>query len=267
MTLRRTILFATAGLVATGALAAGLDDYVVVTYNSQGDKWGTDISTLMLVDHYEVVAVQEAGPKPDDKKWGAPTIEHEEKCQDSSGHTETFQVLHYAWNNGKKPAYVFFLNSDTIGNRVNAAFAVDARISPIAATIVCPQKDNTTKGTLGRPILGITMPNGAMYFTMHAGSYGKNQYNDADNIVTAVSDLLKDKSTCWAILGDFNRDPKKLKGVNVDQLVNTGKATSMSGSELDYMVVRSKACKGVFFAERLNGKGSDHAPVGFMTKK
>lgn len=267
MTLRRAILFATVGLVTTGALAAGLDDYVMVTYNTQGTKWGTDISSLMLKDAYQVVAVQEAGPKPD--MWGTGKVVNTEKCTDSSGHTETFQVLQYAWNNGKKPAAVFFLNSDTIGHRVNAAFAVDATISPTSATIICPQQDNTKKGTPGRPILGITMPNHAMYFTMHAGSYGNNQYNDADNIVSAVTNLLKDKSTCWAILGDFNREPEQLKNVTKDQRVNTGQPTHMGDTprELDYMIVRSQQCRGDLLAERLNGKGSDHIPVGFKTKK
>ncbi len=90
------------------------------------------------------------------------------------------------------------------------------------------------------------MPNHAMYFTMHAGSYGNNQYNDADNIVSAVTKLLKDKSTCWAILGDFNREPEQLKNVTKDQRVNTGQPTHMGDTprELDYMVVRSLAMQG-----------------------
>jgi hypothetical protein len=262
MTPRRTLIVATVGLAATGALAAGLQDYSAVTYNSQGAKWSDVVS---LVPNYDVVAVQEAGAQPN--MWGKATSVAKKQCNDESGHTTHLEVFEYHWSydTGGKTAYVYFLESDAFGSRVNVAFIVKQKSS--STTILCPARDNTKKGVTGRPILGITMPNGTTYYTMHAGSYGDNHYNDADNIVKEVTDSAS-TSGCWAILGDFNRDPKKLN-VSSDRLVNSGMATHMgdAGGELDYMVVPNKKCKGDLSAAVLNGKGSDHAPVAFKGTK
>jgi hypothetical protein len=264
-TLRRFALVVAVGLIGSGALAATLDGYTALTYNSQGDKWGTDM--LPLSKKYQIVAVQEVGNRPD-KVLGTPKEGPKVSCSDALGTTD-YQVLEYTWKNQRDNthSYVYFLDSHR--QRVNTAFVLQDQLKDFEknTTIVCPQPDNTRNEKVGRPILGITMPNGALYFTMHAGSYGNNKYNDADNILNAVSGLFKkNDKKCWAILGDFNREPTQLTHVSKDQWVNSNEPTtpfSDAPRELDYMIARDKDCKGALVASIVGGRSADHAPVEF----
>jgi len=275
ITLRQALLAGAVGLVASGALAAGLDHYSVATYNSQGDKWATDIA--ILAKKYEVLAIQEVGNEP--KVWGNGKQLKKVYCADQSNRLVSFEVKAFTWDRQRAGAsYVYFLGSNR--ERVNAAFVLQKPLNDPAndVAIVCPQPDNTRKEKVGRPILGIKMPEGQMYFTMHAGSYGDNLYNDADNIVEAVSGLdvfQKDTSLCWAILGDFNREPDGFSNEvkNAYPRVNPGQPTHMSGKkgekdrELDFMIVRDKKCEGDLVASVPNGYSSDHLPVEFKAGK
>jgi endonuclease/exonuclease/phosphatase family metal-dependent hydrolase len=262
MVFARIALLAAVALGATGAVAAGLGDYTAVTYNTQGAKW-TDV--VRLVPAYDIIALQEAGAHPD--MWGKPTTVDSQNCTVGPSQVATFEVLEYTWKygTGDKSAYVYYLESDAFGHRVNAAFVTKSKASK--ALVFCPQRDNTSAGTYGRPLLGIILPDNLLYFTTHAGSYGNNQYNDADNIVSAVNLAEAKIDVCWAILGDFNRDPAKLTVPQGARIIRSGKATQQKGGELDYMVAREKNCSEKMAAAVLNGMSSDHFPVAFHAEK
>jgi hypothetical protein len=261
-TLRRTVLIAAVGLVGSGALATGLDSSL--TYNSRGAKW-SDIQPLL--HNHEVIAIQEAGPKPE--QFSNATIAYTQKCRDDLGKDQDYNVIEYTWNYQTSGGlgFVYYLESDFLGKRVNAAIVIKDRA--IKAGIICPQPDNTKKAATVRPILYVQTAKNKIYYTMHGGSYGDNTYNDADSIVKAVNNQFKkNDGMCWAILGDFNRDPNKLQLPSQDNvIVKTGKATHEKGGELDYMVVRDKDCRGDLNAILETGKSSDHWPVSFLTKR
>jgi len=274
MSRRRAVTLAAMLLGTSVALAGGIEDYSAVTYNMQGSRtnakdgarWTTDVTPLVN-DGYDIIAVQEAGQPGG--AFGNPEEIASRQCDDGA----TYKVTKYDWKSGQHQRHVYFLQNS---QQMNVAFiskeaALPGKMrSDRGIAIICPQHDNTTRMETVRPILGIRMPNGSVFWTMHAGSYGKNHYNDADNIVSAVAKNGGD----WAILGDFNRDPvqwkKYLEANNALTFgfVHSGKATHISKSELDFMVVPGSGISSNYKAEVANGKGSDHFPVRFgLTKK
>ena len=119
-----------------------------------------------VVDHYEVVAVQEAGPKPDDKRWGAPTIEHEEKCQDLStgqhGDLPGSPLRMEQWKEASLrllPEFRYHWEQGQCRLCRGRTYISHSRYDCL------PPERQHNEGDTRPMILGITMPNGAMYFT------------------------------------------------------------------------------------------------------
>jgi hypothetical protein len=76
---------------------------------------------------------------------------------------------------------------------------------------------------------------------------------------------MRRKDACWALLGDFNREPELLRQLPKDtQTLNSAQATHQGGGELDYMVALNKnGCSDNISATVLPGMSSDHLPVKF----
>lgn len=264
----------------TPTAAGTIADYKAVTWNLQGAGQKFNDSVIPLLKDFDLVAIQEAGPEPSTEankldQIQVQTFSYEQPDKSRVDVKVKVYEWKYAGTSRGNPAYIYHMTTDDGGNRVNLATVLKQKAKSIK--FMAPQPDNTYRNELGRPFFAVEMANGSLFFNMHAGSYGNNQYNDADNIVAAVAKDFVGKN--WAILGDFNREPhlvvipasaekkvsgKATTGFSAATNRSTGK-TKSDPRELDWMVA-SKGSDPRYKAELFKGGDADHAAVAFWKK-
>lgn len=174
-------------------------EYRSATWNMQGysaDKWRNGVAHLAANNH--VVCLQEVGQ-------GVPSSANfvrEHNTEDQFG--VPYSVNEYNWNIGtsQRPLIytIFFFNVERL--RVNLAVVV-ANDRDFIDRIPLIIADGIDSGI--RPGLGIRLlnTNGAVtFFSFHAIS------NGGVNSPRMIREISRHTSTPFAVLGDFNRDPR-----------------------------------------------------------
>jgi Endonuclease/Exonuclease/phosphatase family len=192
-----TAMLTTASVVSGSQSAQAAVDKTIVGWNLQGashsteNKWNTGVANLM-VGGVDIVALQEAGAVPK----AARLIQ--------SHAVGTFTVQEYQWGGTRsRPAYwIYWLQTDPNGNRVNLALVTRRRADDIF--IGTPN--------VGRPTLGIAYDDDrTIYTTVHAlANGGTNADATWDEINTNVPGQVRRFGYERVAVGDWNRDPSTL---------------------------------------------------------
>lgn len=255
-------------LNTTGATAAGIADYCSVTINLQGStlaatagsKWDTVLDPL--AKRYDVVAVQEAGPPHPPPPLTGVTKLGQQICQREND-TVTYDITEYKRPIGSNDGVFVYFADGKMKNERRLTLAIISKQQAKHVVFFCPVVNDNNQKLAKRPIFGIITQDDEVFMTLHAGAHGKNE---ADSIIRAVD--LAYPHDKWAILGDFNRDPGKIKSTNDvrARIVASGQATHDRGKELDYMIVRELGNYQNLKAEILGGTLSDHYQVAIGVK-
>ncbi|MFF0204433.1 fibronectin type III domain-containing protein [Streptomyces sp. NPDC005017] len=237
----------------------------LATWNMQGatngrdSKWTAGVTQLVrgstdrAVLPSNIVALQEAGSSP------PPTVQN--GVPEVRARSGNLTVTESLWQPGSTDEYryVYFMETDPTGHRVNLAMVTDRVAEEVV--IIPPGLSNGES----RESFGVRFGT-TWFFTLHALS---GSGNDGPGLLRNIAAAAGGNS--WVALGDFNRDPVRLyrdmpldgNGNRIGVVTNTGQATYQGSSELDYMVT-SGDLVGVLAPNRLrNPGGSDHTPVQF----
>ncbi|WP_165984337.1 GDSL-type esterase/lipase family protein [Streptomyces sp. YIM 98790] len=238
--------------------AANPTSHYVGTWNLQGsnhsseNKWNEGVATLMTA--YRLVALQEAGTVPSSARRNntfAVTV--------PGGRQWTVEEYLWQGTQTRPGLYVYWLQTDPAGNRVNLALVSASRADHV----------EVVEGPY-RPALGIRI--GADYYFSVHGSAG-NGGGDVSRLLQNIDDAVtlaedEDDDFTWVALGDFNREPDSLREALPDDLglvvcdpaAPTHPATNPQ-KRLDYMVrsTDSLALTGHVLALHM----SDHLPVRY----
>ncbi|MBO0820860.1 MAG: hypothetical protein J2P26_08440, partial [Nocardiopsaceae bacterium] len=241
-------LIVLAGLVALpGTAHAAADSHQLATWNMQRgsttERWQ---SLESLTSRFDTVALQEVPNAPPD---GAVR----QRNVGPNGSIES-----YTWTLGGShrgvTRYLYILRQPS----QNLGFITSWR----------PSQFRVIPGTY-RDALAITDDRErAMFASVHARS-GTGD-DGIDLIGRTELQAYAGSYTTFAVLGDFNLDPRIL-GMNLRSVLgtrelhiyNSGQATQFNGGELDYMV--SNLDTDRWQATAQNGIGSDHIPVAFSS--
>lgn len=242
---RRTSAAAAAALLATATVAvlpgtahAAADGRKPVTWNVQGSaaRWAA-VGKLSATRH--VVALQEVSATP------PAGVEREQKLGPN--------LSGWKWKVGTSTRnYTRYLYILRLPSK-NLAIVTDW--APAANGIV------EVPGPY-RPLLCVKDAiNSALFCSVHASASGGG---DAVKLVKNAADYAaQNKMKSWAVLGDFNRNPAKLRSdpklPTGAKLYAPGQATQRSGGTLDYLVSNLTTTK--WKAKVLVNKDSDHWPV------
>lgn len=241
-------------LVTLGApqrASAAVTDYRPATYNMQGGdgKWTADI--VQIINHgYNVIALQEAGPRPP----GSARLEWTSPYLTGNDQWNGWRVQEWLWRPQGQAAdwHIYFVRTDFGGNRVN--LAILTRYDANQVHIARPAFYGNNGLPTSRPALGITIGN-TLFYTVHALATGGN---DGAQLVRNIAGQAG--SRIWAAMGDFNRDPSTLQIERGMHKYVTNEPTQQSGGELDYMVTNQRIPG---YGAAAIGYGSDHYAVMF----
>ncbi|MFC0843694.1 ricin-type beta-trefoil lectin domain protein [Streptomyces noboritoensis] len=264
---------------------AAVNGFKPLTWNMQGggggdqSKW-TGVAALSAGgpgrQRHTVIALQEAGPRTSlpagaratGRTWTGPVVPA--ASQDPNRPLPagtTYTVTEYQWQVGSGsrgvPAYLYFMQTDfSAGSRVNLAMVTHAEA--VNVHFVAPQNDNRGRQAR-RPSFGVQVDAQTVFWDVHAGSYGPNGYNDADNLLAAIAATTRAAGLAeWSALGDFNRNPTMLRALPAGTVAYRSNAgTQQGGGELDYMVSNGANLNG-WSGRALGGGLSDHFPVEFF---
>ncbi|PKV82580.1 ricin-type beta-trefoil lectin domain protein [Streptomyces sp. TLI_146] len=269
---------------------AAVSSFTPLTWNMQGggggdqSKW-TSVGALSAGGpgrrKHTVIALQEAGPSTSlpsgatatGRTWAGPVVPA--GSQDPNRPLPagtTYTVTEYQWQVGSASrgvsAYLYFMQTDfSTSSRVNLAMVTHTRATNVH--FVAPQNDNRAPQPrqARRPSFGVQLDAQTVFWNVHAGSYGPNAYNDADNLLTAIATTSRAAGlTEWSALGDFNRNPTQLRALPAGTVVyRTNTGTQQGGGELDYMVSNGANLNG-WSGRALGGGVSDHFPVEFFLR-
>lgn len=255
-------------LLILRTIQCAVEDNNVITWNMQGacsngeNNW-INIQQIMI-HGTRIVALQEAGSErrlPTGQSLVLPTVTDPDLV--------FAPVTAYTWNIRTRfnPTYVYiyFLETDPWGNRVNLAIVTTRQ----ADEVILLQPSNS----FGRPILGIRHGND-YFFNIHAISGGGR---DAPSLVNRTYQFMQTRSyiSSWMIMGDFNRAPDTLMDAlrsdypsiaNNVRTADQRQSTQRSGGNLDYAVVPTSNNRfSSAMLRDLNGyfAWSDHIPVLF----
>lgn len=250
--------------------AQSTKNYSVITWNMQGafcsgepvSKW---LQIRQLIgDGAEIVALQEAGSPnaiPSQDQITPFYIDNPDNVPEN--------LTCYRWDIGTstrvRTAYIYFLNLDTRGHRVNLAF-----VSVDEADEVVLLRQSVT--TLGRPALGIIIGS-SIFFNIHAISSTRG--HDAPALINRIYQYTVDEDiSSWMILGDFNQNSTTLESRIASEysLINSSvmavaqdQPTHYRGGNLDFAVVprtQQTIFPTIIIPTDLTAY-SDHIPVAF----
>ncbi|MGK4579107.1 RICIN domain-containing protein [Kitasatospora sp. HPMI-4] len=234
-----------------------LEDVQAATYNLQGagsgndvNKWTKDLPQLLAL-HYNMVAIQEAGPGQAVPGTSLGTI--------ATGGPQPVEV--FQWNAGSQGrqeiVYIYYLRTDFGGNRVNLAIVTPWFTNQI---LYAPNAGS-------RPAFGIRLGNSS-YWTAHADSIG-GLPNNAESTLNAIQAASPNAN--WLAMGDWNRDPDVRPVTAPAGAVQYRSAEYTVGlytdnpSEADYFFTgRPLTAAALYEGVRLNAMSSDHTPVGLL---
>lgn len=268
LTLLATLLAALSLQVLTaGTASADIGGWRTGTYNMQGSgggangqsKWQSDVYPLMQ-QGIQVLALQEAGTIP----ASATDVTHRTlTVHTNDGGYQFFDLATAEWRPGGSRGatyYIYLLNTDPQGHRVNVAFITNQRADAVVTAY-------GGGGGAGRPALGLRF-DGDIFWSVHALSNGGS---NAAQLVRTINDASAGRR--WAAMGDWNRTPDALETQLWNQQPSIARditfyrtrgqetQTQQSGNQLDYMV--SNVNDGSLGAGRLQHMSSDHYPVMF----
>ncbi|MFH8346551.1 endonuclease/exonuclease/phosphatase family protein [Streptomyces sp. NPDC018045] len=242
---RRAVVTGTAAMLAAAALVAlpeparaATEDRTLATWNVQGSaaRWAA-VGTL--AENRNVVALQEVSARP------PANVGREQKLGPN--------LSGYKWNVGSKsrPRYrhLFILKHTS----KNLGLVTDWAPAP-GSVVEIPGKY--------RPLLCVKdTGNAALLCSLHASAKGGG---DAATLVKyAAAYASQNQARSWAVLGDYNRAPDKLKQdsalPSTARVYAPNRATQQSGGILDYLV--SDVVTTKWKAKVLVNKGSDHWAV------
>lgn len=257
-------------IVAMPAHAAPIDQHTPATYNMEGSnkgaKWTDNV--VPFVQNHDVVALQEAGARPD--MGDGQTVAN-------SPHGS---VQLYRWQAGNSYRNVYYMQTDTGGNQQTARRVNLAIVTPHEAddvVIIPPSFPNGNHPS--RPAFGIRIGE-TIFFTLHGLSgNGNDDRQLLENMRQAAEDLAaRDGHTGsyqWAALGDFNRHPSSWNladDENPDprlptlptgaRIYNPNTPTHVHGGVHDYMVA-GHALPDDWGGNVPRGLTADHFPVEF----
>ncbi|MEV6735315.1 ricin-type beta-trefoil lectin domain protein [Streptomyces sp. NPDC051364] len=231
-----------------------LEDFKLITFNLQGatngrdSKWTTDVPQLMR--NHDILALQEAGAQPRGTLLQTHTPE-----------PGLPSITESRWRSGTGSRghdyYVYFMETDPTGHRVNLAMVTRERASRVYAV------NNAFQGS--RPAFGVRIDD-TIYYTLHAMS---GNGNDGAILIGYIAAQAARAGCQFAAMGDFNREPDGLRPQlpGGTYLHNSNLPTHYSPTgvdrELDYMVTDRTITKTTWKARRTNGRSADHFPVDF----
>lgn len=253
-------------LVVLQSAQSTIKDYNIITWNMQGACSGGEPNWIkvrqLLSDGAQIIALQEAGSVrsiPADYQILIPYVINPDGVNAS--------LTAYRWNLGHvhnpNYVYIYFLETDPRGNRVNLAFVTIRE----ANGVILLHPSNTA---FGRPTLGIVHDNDVL-FNVHA--IARNSGTDAPSLVNRVYNFTTQmRYDSWMIMGDFNSGPGDLmSGLNVSypsvvnnvMTINQRHATHQHGGNLDYAVVPSNLPTNpqALILDQGYFTWSDHLPV------
>ncbi|MFK0148954.1 FG-GAP-like repeat-containing protein [Streptomyces griseus] len=252
------------GVAAPTSAAPGeIQGKKFATWNLQGgtdgtdSKWTTGVQRLVFgygseVSAHNVVALQEAGSRPPGT--------HRNIVASSVIAGQTYEVAETLWQVDGEHRYIYFMETDPTGHRVNLAMVTD-RV-PDAFYIV-PGSSSIERS---RPSFGVRFGSN-IFWTVHALSGGGN---DAPAYIRNMN-ALAGVHYSWLAMGDFNQDPAALRermprgstDFPLAHIEDSGDNTYQGASELDYAVGSIDLAAGVTAHVLPNLAGSDHWPVEF----
>jgi len=260
---------------ATTASFAQFGSFRSATWNMQGandqgeNRWHRDVIPLILgnverdIAANDVVALQEVGAVPpgavptgEQTTLGdAVAREYTWRVGTSRNTTQILYIYHLSVSNNGRPS---------AGLRTNLAIVTSIRAPEFHIL-----RNQAGTPAWQREVLGIRFePHGGQatrFYTVHAGSNGPNNSNQADNILSFIN-TYNDGVANWAALGDFNRDLLHA-GVHLDPPAGAYRYrarvpthTGDSAGELDLAFANQQIAGWV---GHLLSAISDHSPVRF----
>ncbi|WP_161784493.1 FG-GAP-like repeat-containing protein [Actinokineospora spheciospongiae] len=247
-----TLALAVAPIASPGSAVAAPGDLPNVgTWNLQGaghsteNKWQTGVGSLMR--EYRLLALQEAGSPPE-------SAVEQQVVTTPDGTGREWRVHEFRWlgTESRPNSYVYWLETDPNGHRVNLAIITRERVDAI----------DVVAGPY-RPALGVRQ-RGAWYFSAHGAS---GSGGDVPTLLNNINQRVGAHRQAdhadyrWYALGDFNRD---LRNGGIPFVVNptagpTHPATAPT-SHYDYMVRDNGVeLQGTVLAVQL----SDHLAVRY----
>jgi cytolethal distending toxin subunit B len=266
--LRKIVYIAFCTLLIASKAQSAIRDYRTLTWNMQGscsndnspnqNKWVVVRRNFL---DYDFLALQEAGALsslPGSNPIPFSNIDN----PDSVSNSLSIHQWNLGTNSRPEFRYIYFLETDTGGNRVNLAIVTRLQ----ADQVILLQPDRSF-----RPILGIRYRSNYV-FNIHAASMGSRN-NNAPNLINRVYNYMQTRgSDSWIVMGDFNRSPDSLMNSLQSRYpvvalsvmtVNQRHATQRSGGNLDYAVVPNNN-NGLTARRGLTHSPSDHQQVFFF---
>ncbi|MGJ8529089.1 endonuclease/exonuclease/phosphatase family protein [Maritalea sp.] len=238
--------------------------------NDQGEnRWNRDVIPLMQgnverdILANDIVALQEVGAVPN----GAVATGRQAILGNATAREYTWRVG--TARNRAQTLYIYHL---MVSNNGNPSPGLRTNLA-IVSTLQAPEfhvlrnQDGTTRWA--REVLGVRFqpPGGqtTRFYTVHAGSNGPNNSNQADNILAYIN-IYQDGVHHWVAPGDYNRDlqnaavhlnpPAGAYRYGVGEPTHTGDGAG----ELDFAFANTDVPGWI---GHLMAAISDHSPVRF----
>lgn len=252
-------------------------DYKTMTWNMQGSKndgrdiW-TEIKRLVTFSGFDVIVLQEAGPRTSLPQILTPEAINELNPDRVDLVATPLNAYQWNYNTKSRPqhAYIYFLKTDkSVSSKVNMAIVTKL---PVDDVIILQRPG--AHGT-DRPILGVRFGTD-YFFNIHANA-GNSGGNAAGLIDRVHTYMQAQGSNSWMVLGDFNREPARLTASLIKdypatapvQTVHQSYSTQKSRGNIDYAVDHDTVSAN-HKAKMLDNSYqvlSDHIPIQFTKKR
>jgi hypothetical protein len=140
-------------------------------------------------------------------------------------------------------------------------------VNPAMLTSWLPDNVLAVPGHLRAALAVVNQADNTVFASIHASASGGGDSGALVRDVATTAGALGLGN--WAVLGDFNRDPRTLPALGLpagSHIYNSGMATQLSGNELDYLVSNVYTTQN-WQATRGVNQGSDHWPVTFSAMR
>ncbi|WP_327035067.1 FG-GAP-like repeat-containing protein [Micromonospora ureilytica] len=260
-----TSAVAAVGLVAVDVVAgpaspalATPEDRVTGQWNMQGQndgaggapqsRWTQEVTSLLLTDGIEVLALQEAGSNAPAHVTNTGRVFPGLVAQEYLWRPDTRSTYYIYWGvvNQQRNGLAFVVRADENGN------------TPVTNVVSLAMPGAV------RPIIGIEVNGEDWYFNTHATAI-PGARNNAPGIVTRVVNYMDrfHPGAEYMLMADFNRDPGDMPPRRQNRLITTGEVTHLySYTELDYAYSSSQNNNTVI-AERSGRAVSDHIAIRY----
>ncbi|MEV7011225.1 FG-GAP-like repeat-containing protein [Streptosporangium sp. NPDC051022] len=204
---------------------------IVDSYNMRGQsqtepgsrvpesRWQTALQR-MVDSGSEALALQEAGSAPPERaEWTHRTF------PSGAGVTEH----RYAVGSESRPQYHYIYWADTGQQRNGLAIAVRGEVHVSDAVMLPVHSDWNS-----RPMMGVLIGD-YWYFTAHAHANGRDNPNDAEDIITTAQRFMANRppNEEMGIFGDLNQRPENLRAQFQNHIVASDQPTHEGGGTLD----------------------------------